>query len=148
LILCLEKPEFDFASGVRITFWRPKAASKSDKYRTSTGQVPDKCKRTTFRYSYFAELRNIAVIELLFATGGRVSEISNLRNNQIDLTTGQVTITGKGNKDRIIQICNKETISVLKKYRQLTFDRCPAISEYFLVNRFRNRLSTTWLKHS
>jgi integrase/recombinase XerD len=92
-------------------------------------------------YSYFAEIRNIAVIELLFATGGRVSEISNLRNNQVDLNSGQVMLKGKGEKERIIQICNKETITLLKKYRRLSNNKIKTANNYFLVNRFNNRLS-------
>ena len=92
-------------------------------------------------YSYFAEVRNIAVIELLFATGGRVSEIANLKDNQIDLNSGQVIIKGKGEKERIIQICNKETITLLKKYRRLFHSKIKAANDYFLVNRFNNKLS-------
>jgi integrase/recombinase XerD len=92
-------------------------------------------------YSYFTEIRNIAVIELLFATGGRVSEISNLKDNQIDLNSGQVVIKGKGDKERIIQICNRETIALLKKYRKISFSRIKNAGNYFLVNRFNNKLS-------
>jgi len=92
-------------------------------------------------YSYFSEIRNIAVIELLFATGGRVSEISNLKDAQIDLQSGQVIIKGKGDKERIIQICNKETIALLKKYRRLSSDKINAADGYFLINRFNKKLS-------
>lgn len=92
-------------------------------------------------YSYFAEIRNIAVVELLFATGGRVSEISNLKDNQIDLQSGQVILRGKGDKERIIQVCNKDTIALLKKYRKLSVDRIKTADNFFLVNRFNCRLS-------
>ena len=92
-------------------------------------------------YPYFTEIRNIAVIELLFATGCRVSEISNLKDNQIDLNSGQVVIKGKGDKERIIQICNRETIALLKKYRKISFSRIKNAGNYFLVNRFNNKLS-------
>lgn len=92
-------------------------------------------------YSYFSEMRDIAVLELLFATGGRVSEISNLKDSQIDLSSGQVIIKGKGDKERVIQICNQETITLLKKYRKLSLNRISASGNYFLVNRFNNKLS-------
>lgn len=92
-------------------------------------------------YSYFAEIRNIAVIELLFATGGRVSEIANLKDSQIDLNSGQVIIKGKGDKERIIQICNRETIALLKKYRRISYNKIKGADDYFLVNRFNNKLS-------
>ena len=76
------------------------------------------CKDST-NYSYLESLRNVAVIELLFATGARVSEIANLKKEDIDFYSGTVSIKGKGDKERNIQICNKETIKILKEYYKL-----------------------------
>lgn len=70
-----------------------------------------------------------------------MSEISNLKANQIDLNSGQVIIKGKGDKERIIQICNRETITLLKKYKKFSINRITAAGDYFLVNRFNNKLS-------
>lgn len=92
-------------------------------------------------YAYFSEIRDIAVIELLFATGGRVSEISNLKYDQIDLHSGQVIIKGKGDKERIIQICNADTINILKKYKNLLCNRVETTNGYFLINRLNKKLS-------
>lgn len=92
-------------------------------------------------YRYNASIRNIAVIELLFATGGRVSEIANLKDQDIDLHSGSVTINGKGRKERLINICNKETIDLLKKYRQIFFDKIRLSGNYFLINRLNKKLS-------
>ncbi len=43
------------------------------------------------RYEYLEALRNIVVIELLFATGARVSEIADLKRTALDLQSGIVT---------------------------------------------------------
>lgn len=94
-------------------------------------------KKTKGKYLYLEAVRNIAVIELLFATGGRVSEIANLKNANLDLVTGTVLINGKGNKERIIQICNSETLSTLKKYKSLAISK----DDYFFANRFGLKLS-------
>ena len=53
--------------------------------------------------SYQSEisLRNATVIELLFSTGMRVSEISNLKIANIDFQNQTIRILGKGNKERI-----------------------------------------------
>jgi len=85
-------------------------------------------------------IRDIAVMELLFATGIRVSELSHLRFECINLESGQIKIKGKGNKERIVQVCNEETILALKEYQAL-FKPYIQASGYFFVNRFGRRLS-------
>lgn len=91
-------------------------------------------------FAYFTALRNIVVIELLFTTGARVSEISNLKLQNINLETGCIKLLGKGNKERNIQICNSESLSLLIKYQQLYVERIVACG-YFLVNRLGEKLS-------
>lgn len=46
-------------------------------------------------FSYSESLRNAVVLELLFATGARVSEIANLKLENINLLSGVVTIVTK-----------------------------------------------------
>lgn len=95
---------------------------------------------------YCETLRNIVIIELLFVTGARVSELADLKSSQIDLTTGIVLFKGKGNKERIIQICNRETLRILRDYQnqfQLEIQK----TGYFLVNRFRNKLSDQTIRN-
>lgn len=92
-------------------------------------------------YGHFECLRNIVVIELLFATGARVSEIANLTTDCINLQTGGILIKGKGNKERAIQICNAESITVLKQYQRQYRSKIEAAGDFFLVNRFGKRLS-------
>lgn len=98
-------------------------------------------KKDTGSYSHAENIRNIAVFELLFATGVRVSELSHLKNECIDLNTGQVKVSGKGNKERIIQVCNKETLKALKEYHHLFASKIKESGDYFFINRFNNRLS-------
>lgn len=57
-------------------------------------------------------MRDRAVLELLYATGARVSEISELRLSGLDLTQGQITVMGKGSKERIIPLHRKATAAV------------------------------------
>lgn len=96
---------------------------------------------TPKNYSYFESLRNIVIVELLFATGARVSEIANLKDGQINVDSGEVRIKGKGNKERVIQICNPETLSVLRHYRVISIERIRSTDDYFLINRFNNKIS-------
>jgi integrase/recombinase XerD len=53
-----------------------------------------------------AGLRDRALIELLYATGLRVSELVNLRAHDLHLDDGYLTTTGKGRKQRIVPLGN------------------------------------------
>ncbi|MBR0573828.1 MULTISPECIES: tyrosine-type recombinase/integrase [Pasteurellaceae] len=52
-------------------------------------------------------IRNITIVELLFATGVRVSELCNIKCTDIDFLNGNIKIFGKGGKERIIHICQQ-----------------------------------------
>ena len=48
------------------------------------------------------DLRDHAVFELLYASGLRVGELSGLKLKDFDLSTGHLTVIGKGNKERLV----------------------------------------------
>ena len=61
-------------------------------------------------------LRDIAVLEMLFATGARVSELCQLKNSSLNLETHTINIMGKGSRERIIQIENLEVLESVSIY--------------------------------
>ena len=85
-------------------------------------------------------VRDIAMIELLFATGMRISELCSLKPESIDLESGNILIYGKGAKERVIQIGNPEVISALLLYQEY-FEEDIAACGYFFVNKRKNKLS-------
>lgn len=85
-------------------------------------------------------IRDVAVIELLFATGMRISELCSLKPTDIDLENNTVLIYGKGARERILQIGNSEVIAALLLY-QNTFKEEIATCGYFFVNRLHQKLS-------
>lgn len=91
-------------------------------------------------YSKKTSLRNALILELLFATGMRISELCSLKMAQINLTDYIIKIYGKGSKERLIQICNHNVQELLQKYIK---ERAQDISnnDYLLINRLHNRLS-------
>lgn len=91
-------------------------------------------------YQFRCSVRNIAVIELLFATGMRISELCYLKPSDIDLDNNTILIHGKGAKERILQLGNQEVISALISYKQL-FQSDILLCGYFFVNRRKQRLS-------
>lgn len=62
-------------------------------------------------------LRDVAVAELLFSTGIRISELCSLKINDINLDDRSILIYGKGAKERRIQIGNDEVVKILNKYK-------------------------------
>ena len=85
-------------------------------------------------------IRNIAVLEVLFATGARVSEICTLTPDAVDLTNHTVKIFGKGSRERIIQIENHDVLEALNRYYE-TFRDDITSSGFFFVNKFHRRLT-------
>ena len=85
-------------------------------------------------------LRDAAVIELLFATGIRVSELCSLKALDVNLTEGIIQIYGKGARERVIQIGNAEVLKALRSYHT---DFAEEIAEagHFFLNRCGRRLS-------
>lgn len=83
-------------------------------------------------------LRDAAVLEILFATGMRVSELCSLNVSDVNLQDGSIKIYGKGARERIIQICNREVLQSLSEYHQA----CKVENETaFFINRAGRRLS-------
>lgn len=91
-------------------------------------------------YEKLIAIRNSAIIELLFATGARISEICSIKVENIDLTSRTVLIFGKGAKERIIQIENDDVINILRQYA-LAFSAYIHSDSYFFLNNRHNRLS-------
>ena len=83
-------------------------------------------------------LRDVAVIEVFFATGARVYEISNIREDSINLNTGLIRLMGKGGKERYVQISNTSILEVLKKYYDEN-EQSIKKSGYFFVNNRESR---------
>ncbi|MBE9505057.1 MAG: tyrosine recombinase XerC [Proteobacteria bacterium] len=63
--------------------------------------------------------RDKAILELLYSSGLRVSELESLNLNEIDLSEGMVKVMGKGRKERMIPVGNKalEAVSEYLKCR-------------------------------
>lgn len=85
-------------------------------------------------------LRDIAVVEVFFATGARVYEISNIRSDCINLSSGLIRIMGKGGKERYIQIAEPAILELLKRYyaeNEKSINECG----YFFINQKGNRFT-------
>lgn len=116
-------------------------------------------------------IRDRAMLELLYATGLRVSELVGLQDNQLNLRQGILRVTGKGEKERLVPL-GEESIDWLVKYQsqvrpELAGDSVPEAlfltsrrrgmtrqAFWYLIKRYarqvgiRSRLSPHTLRHA
>lgn len=63
-------------------------------------------------------LRDRAILELLYATGIRASELAGLGVNDVNFSLGIIRVMGKGRKERIVPVA-KQTLQAIEAYLQL-----------------------------
>lgn len=63
----------------------------------------------------FTDVRNLAILELFYSTGMRLSELQGLSRGDLDLVTQQVKVRGKGRKERIIPV-GDHAVLALRNY--------------------------------
>ena len=85
-------------------------------------------------------LRDIAVAELLFSTGMRISELCSLKVNDVNVYDGTILIYGKGSKERRIQIGNESVINILTEYNDYFCSGRQSCANFF-VNQSGKALS-------
>ncbi len=96
--------------------------------------------RANTDYQKRCSTRDIAVLEILFATGARVSEICNLSPSNVDLINHTIKIFGKGSKERMIQIENIDVLKALRAYYNEFINEI-TYCNFFFVNKLNRRLS-------
>ncbi len=78
--------------------------------------------------------RDKAILEMLFSTGLRVSELANLKKDNVNLKRDEFTVTGKGRKSRVVFLSDNAKYW-LKKYLDLRAD----LSPYLLVGHDKKK---------
>lgn len=86
-------------------------------------EVPDS--KTTLT---LLQLRDKAILELLFSTGLRVSELTGLKRDSLSLTQDEFTVRGKGDKPRVVFLSD-----TAKKCLKAYLDRRLDIEPYLFV---------------
>jgi integrase/recombinase XerD len=62
-------------------------------------------------------LRDKAILEIMYSSGLRASEVVNLKTGDINFEAGFLTITGKGSKQRVVPV-HEQALSTIKKYME------------------------------
>jgi len=81
-------------------------------------------------------LRDKSILETLYSTGARVSELANLKINDVDLISAIIKVMGKGRKERLLPFGEPALLS-LKKYLDKRVDKNP----WLFINRNNGHLT-------
>jgi len=89
----------------------------------------------------YISIRNSLILEMLYSTGMRVSEITNIKVSDVSLFDKNIKITGKGNKERIVyfgtKCLNLINLYLKKSYSILNINN----SEYLLLSKTGKKIS-------
>jgi len=88
------------------------------------------------------DYRNKAMLELLYATGLRISELINLKVNDVDFDECIVRVFGKGKKERIVPIADvalKYLSIYLNEYRAIILGS--SLSDYMFISNSKKNIS-------
>ncbi|WP_391208640.1 tyrosine recombinase XerC [Psychrobacillus sp. L4] len=93
-------------------------------------------------------LRNMALLELLYATGIRVSELISIEMSHIDKSYGIVRVMGKGRKERYVPVGDFALLAVEEYVEKSRFKLMKSTSHSFLfVNSRGHHLTTSGVRH-
>jgi integrase/recombinase XerD len=119
----------------------PRALSLSDLKRLFHHLYQAKNSLISTTRVYRALVRDIAVLETLFATGARVAEVCHLKAADVDLDQSRLRILGKGGRERLLQLPDHGTRAALVDYKALWLTNSESANPYFFHNRLGQRLT-------
>ncbi|NLG04558.1 MAG: tyrosine-type recombinase/integrase [Clostridia bacterium] len=92
-------------------------------------------------YDEWIVLRNKAILSFMLDSGLRQGEISSLKDANICMERGRMTVLGKGTKERIVPL-GKLSIQLYTEYR----NKCPYKSEYAFVSKIGKYMTNNSIK--
>ncbi len=87
-----------------------------------------------------ADLRDRAILELLYSTGLRLSELVGLTKGRVDLSSGLVRVMGKGGKERLVPV-GRAAVAAIERYLAAREDVPRGRGEPLFTNGRGERLS-------
>lgn len=90
--------------------------------------------------SNWLQLRDQAMLELLYSSGLRLAELVGLNLDNVSLQQAEARVTGKGNKTRLVPV-GKKALSVLSRWLEIRINHCQPEQQALFISRNGNRLS-------
>jgi integrase/recombinase XerD len=117
------------------------AGQSKELYVTRKGAALARKKQLTVSSREYKALRNLALVDLLFATGMRVGEASALNVDDFDVIDSVFRVKGKGGRNRLAYVVDAQTISIQVEHLRAR-SRIIADNPALFLNSSRERLST------
>lgn len=96
------------------------------------------------------DVRNSAILEMLYATGMRVSECSNLTLGQVDLDVQMILVRGKGDKERYVPFgsyAKDALLHYLKECRTPIMNKYHQDHDYVFINHYGKQITSTGIEY-
>lgn len=106
-------------------------------------QMPDLFCKDFFDDNYVGKLEYI-ILQIFYQTGIRLSELINLKQNEVDKHSTVIKVLGKGNKERMIPI-NNSLLHEIEHFMQERDKEFPSLGEYLVVNRHGEKLNPRYV---
>lgn len=129
---------FSWAAAEGIIDRSPCLALKQIKYKKQVKKAFTATEMERIKEACGGSKRNLALVEVLYATGVRVSELCSINVEDVDFDTSEIIVLGKGNKERTVYLSDVAAMR-LKDYLESRKD----CNEALFVGRGGRRLSKT-----
>ena len=93
-------------------------------------------------HSNFIESRNKTILDFMYSTACRVSELCEVKISDIDFEDDYIKLTGKGNKQRLVPIGTELKVNLFK-YIKLRSDFVKNNISYLFISKNKNKLERT-----
>ena len=91
-------------------------------------------------------IRDKAIMELFYSSGLRLSELAGLRWEQLDLASGMVTVTGKGNRSRMVPV-GRFAAEALLEWRKARVQFAPFEEPHVFVSQRGNPIAVRTIQN-
>lgn len=93
----------------------------------------DDCMKMWSDSEEFCDVRNLLIIEIIYQTGLRRSEVAGLKDNDVEVERHRLKVIGKGNKERIVPF-GDDLAEKIERYREKRDEKMETRSDNFFVN--------------
>lgn len=125
----IAKSPMQYLSAPRVRHHLPRVLSNDEMDDLTKGYVYE-----------FYDVRDRAIVELIYSSGLRVGEVVSLNEGDIDFDSREVRVVGKGSKERIVPM-GRVALKALKRYQKMREEKGFSDRALFL-NRRGSRIST------